>query len=529
MQGGAIMFNFDALTEIKVLKETPRQRITLVQDADGKKFLKRELEGDKREIFKKLMQSDIPGVPKIFHVELADKTAVVEEYADGSPITGRKFTKREIRRISKTVLSSMEKLHELHIIHRDIKPDHILVNDSCSDVWLTDFDISRIYREEVRKDTETLGTFGYAPIEQFGMLPTDFKTDIYAVGASLKSMLDSSGIKGGMMRIAEKCKRLDPSLRYKNAKTVKRALMLNSLKLPLFILAISVLLVFGGLTFFANSFPTSSKPDSHQSAEDIQNVNQPHDNQSAEPEQISENNTENTTSAEVEKSVSQTDATTPPANSDKSENTSDEITFEGDFYGFAYGAVETEYRNYDHFFNVCTFSSSYPMEHVLMLEDISKSGKLKLGKNNTVIDAAFTLSDGTLTVNLNDNLGHTFSNSFRYDYENPLGKSYTDHLRKNADIICYDLDEDGGTELLFAVNEGSFGVAENQIFNPFNYCAGWCIRYDESTGFILCSGNYFSEFYPFELNEDVTHINVYWDDVGDPFGYTLRDNNIEPI
>ena len=75
---------------------------------------------------------------------------------------------------------------------------NILINKDFH-VWLIDYDIARIYRPEIRQDTEIHGTFGYAPIEQYGMMPTDFKTDIYAFGVTLSMLLEHSGIKGSMI------------------------------------------------------------------------------------------------------------------------------------------------------------------------------------------------------------------------------------------------------------------------------------------------------------------------------------------
>jgi len=240
------MFNSDSFEEIKVLKQNDRQKTTLLEDSDGKKILKRELNGDKREIYKLLQKINHPNLPEIYDVEFDDKTIVFEEYIEAEPLNAiiekGILKKKHIPLIAKQVLLALEELHGQKIIHRDVKPDNILIDEN-NHIWLVDFDIARIYRNEVRKDTETMGTFGYAPIEQFGMLPTDFTTDIYAFGVTLKTLLDYSGIKGNLQRVAKKCKRLDPAQRYKSAAAVRRAILWDFQKIAAVVMALALVTI----------------------------------------------------------------------------------------------------------------------------------------------------------------------------------------------------------------------------------------------------------------------------------------------
>jgi serine/threonine protein kinase len=61
------------------------------------------------------------------------------------------------------------------IIHRDIKPQNIIVEDSGK-VRLIDFGISRVYDESALKDTVYAGTLNLAPPEQFGFSQTDCRS-----------------------------------------------------------------------------------------------------------------------------------------------------------------------------------------------------------------------------------------------------------------------------------------------------------------------------------------------------------------
>ncbi|HRU95727.1 MAG TPA: bifunctional serine/threonine-protein kinase/formylglycine-generating enzyme family protein, partial [Anaerolineae bacterium] len=75
------------------------------------------------------------------------------------------------------------------IIHRDIKPQNIIVAADGRAV-LVDFGISKAYDPSL---TTTRGaravTPGYSPPEQYGMGKTDARSDVYALGATLYTLL----------------------------------------------------------------------------------------------------------------------------------------------------------------------------------------------------------------------------------------------------------------------------------------------------------------------------------------------------
>ena len=71
---------------IKILKQTDRQKITLCED-NGKKYLLREIEGDRREVYKRLKKLDSAYIPRIVSVSLTDKTEVLEEWVEGDTLS----------------------------------------------------------------------------------------------------------------------------------------------------------------------------------------------------------------------------------------------------------------------------------------------------------------------------------------------------------------------------------------------------------------------------------------------------------
>jgi serine/threonine-protein kinase len=75
------------------------------------------------------------------------------------------------------------------IIHRDLKPANIKITPDGKAV-LVDFGIAKLYEAHAKT---TMGaravTPGYSPIEQYGQSTTDARTDVYALGATLYTLL----------------------------------------------------------------------------------------------------------------------------------------------------------------------------------------------------------------------------------------------------------------------------------------------------------------------------------------------------
>ena len=75
------------------------------------------------------------------------------------------------------------------VIHRDIKPQNIII-DADGRAMLVDFGISKVYDPSL---VTTVGaravTPGYSPPEQYGIGKTDARSDVYALGATLYTIL----------------------------------------------------------------------------------------------------------------------------------------------------------------------------------------------------------------------------------------------------------------------------------------------------------------------------------------------------
>lgn len=74
------------------------------------------------------------------------------------------------------------------IIYRDLKPGNVILGPDGT-IKFIDFGVARTHKAGKAKDTVAIGTFGYAPPEQYGKGQTDARSDIYTLGATLYHLL----------------------------------------------------------------------------------------------------------------------------------------------------------------------------------------------------------------------------------------------------------------------------------------------------------------------------------------------------
>lgn len=136
-----------------------------------------------------------PNIVKVYDVSFGDQIQyIVMEFIDG--ITLKEYIEQEgtIRwqeavHFTTQILMALECAHEKGIIHRDIKPQNIMLLQDGS-IKVADFGIARFLQSETQTMTDkAIGSVHYiAPEQASGDYITD-KADIYSVGVMLYEML----------------------------------------------------------------------------------------------------------------------------------------------------------------------------------------------------------------------------------------------------------------------------------------------------------------------------------------------------
>ncbi|HET59113.1 MAG TPA: serine/threonine protein kinase, partial [Chloroflexi bacterium] len=113
------------------------------------------------------------------------------------------FSEEEAIRIGIEVSKALDYLHKRKppVIHRDIKPGNIKISDT-GEVHLVDFGLAKqaIVGEQTLTGAQAL-TPGFAPPEQYGQ-GTDYRTDIYSLGATLYAAVTMEAPIDGLSRAA---------------------------------------------------------------------------------------------------------------------------------------------------------------------------------------------------------------------------------------------------------------------------------------------------------------------------------------
>ena len=136
-----------------------------------------------------------PNIVKVYDVSFGDEIQyIVMEYIDG--ITLKQYIERKQRLDEREavyftiqILRALQHAHSKGIVHRDIKPQNIMLLKDGT-IKVTDFGIARFSRSEQRTMTDkAIGSVHYISPEQAKGEFTDEKSDIYSVGVMLYEML----------------------------------------------------------------------------------------------------------------------------------------------------------------------------------------------------------------------------------------------------------------------------------------------------------------------------------------------------
>ena len=137
-----------------------------------------------------------PNIVKVYDVSVTDRLQyIVMEYVNGMTLRqylnerGGRLTSRETVHFISQILQALDHAHRNGVVHRDVKPQNIMLLDS-GQLRMMDFGIARISRAENQLLAgKAMGSVHYISPEQARGEVTGPQSDIYSVGVMMYEML----------------------------------------------------------------------------------------------------------------------------------------------------------------------------------------------------------------------------------------------------------------------------------------------------------------------------------------------------
>ena len=203
---------------------------------------------------------DHPHIVAVYDFGIHNHVAyIIFKYIDG--ITLREHIKRrhplgqaEIISIASDLADILGYMHQHGVVHRDLKPDNVMIQSLDRKVILTDFGLAKkLDTSTVTSDGKILGSPHYFSPEQAKGEPVDARSDIYSLGITIYEMVtgivpfkgdtpyevilkhiheplpDPARLRPDMrpelLRLIRRCTEKDPNRRIQEALELKAALM----------------------------------------------------------------------------------------------------------------------------------------------------------------------------------------------------------------------------------------------------------------------------------------------------------------
>ena len=172
---------YDRIVAVKILKDE------FLTNADFRRRFKNES--------KAIAVLSHPNIVKVYDVSFGDRLQyIVMEYVEGITLKeyigqqGHLNWKETVYFLTQ-ILRALQHAHDKGIVHRDVKPQNILLLENGT-IKVTDFGIARMAHSETSTAAgSAVGSVHYISPAQAKGEPTDNKADIYSVGVVLYEML----------------------------------------------------------------------------------------------------------------------------------------------------------------------------------------------------------------------------------------------------------------------------------------------------------------------------------------------------
>jgi serine/threonine-protein kinase len=141
-----------------------------------------------------------PAVVRMLNVDISDDGLLfqVQELIDGEPLgraARRPWSAPETERLGAVLLDALAAAHAGGVIHRDVKPDNVMLTHAAPGLKLLDFGIAQLYdavsnaADAMTRTGMIVGTPAYMAPEQVRGVEVSDRADVYSAGVILFRLL----------------------------------------------------------------------------------------------------------------------------------------------------------------------------------------------------------------------------------------------------------------------------------------------------------------------------------------------------
>ena len=227
--------------------------------SEGRYYVLKALQPDYRgqQVYEEMLRKDYEIGAALKHPNIREYYDLFEhprlgncirmEWVDGSPLAADAVLPKSVRRrLLSQLLDAVAYMHLHQVIHRDLKPDNILVTRNGQNVKLIDFSLADSDSYSILK--ASAGTPLYASPEQLEGRKGDCRSDIYSLGVILSEFAENKRQRA----VVAKCLRVRSEQRYGCVEELRKAYF-PSVKNRLLLMLAVLVLILSGVGFILTS------------------------------------------------------------------------------------------------------------------------------------------------------------------------------------------------------------------------------------------------------------------------------------